>query len=239
VADLLLGTQFANGRGELITAGGRTVKNVAGYDLTKFVVGQHGAFARLVTLTTRTYRRPAGAVVAAFDPSVEKAAELLPSPLRPQWMALTAGALLCGYVGDERTLAFYRDRLPTVGPRSVEERPLDADVDHRRSLWCSAEPQTFRASVPPSKVIEFARQARLDHWSADAAFGVVVGGVPAAGPAALVAAADAVGGAVTLSDRSADPPRTTFSRISPPERALLARLKQAFDPDGALAPLPS
>src|SRR5580765_2225140 len=29
--DLLLGAQLHNGRGELITAGGRTVKNVSGY----------------------------------------------------------------------------------------------------------------------------------------------------------------------------------------------------------------
>ena len=45
--DLLLGCQFHNGRGELITAGGRTVKNVAGYDLTKFMVGQ-GKTIRLI-----------------------------------------------------------------------------------------------------------------------------------------------------------------------------------------------
>src|SRR5690348_7683925 len=47
--DLLLGVQFLNGRGQLITAGGKTVKNVAGYDLTKFMVGQRGIFGRLVT----------------------------------------------------------------------------------------------------------------------------------------------------------------------------------------------
>ena len=65
--DLLLGVQFTNGRGELITAGGRTVKNVAGYDLTKFMVGSHGVFGRLVTITTRTYRRPDRALVRAVS----------------------------------------------------------------------------------------------------------------------------------------------------------------------------
>src|SRR4051812_25752197 len=64
--DLLLGVQFLNGRGELITAGGRAVKNVAGYDLSKFMVGQRGIFGRLVTLTTRTYRRPTDALLARF-----------------------------------------------------------------------------------------------------------------------------------------------------------------------------
>src|SRR5436190_907282 len=60
--DLLLGCQFLNGRGELITAGGRTVKNVAGYDLTKFMIGQGGVFGRIVTITTRTHRLPAAAI---------------------------------------------------------------------------------------------------------------------------------------------------------------------------------
>src|SRR5438128_2074404 len=61
--DLLLGAQFANGRGELITAGGRTMKNVAGYDLTKFMVGQGGVFGKIVSITTRTYKRPTGAIL--------------------------------------------------------------------------------------------------------------------------------------------------------------------------------
>src|SRR4051812_8357873 len=124
--DLLLGAQFTNGKGELISAGGRTVKNVAGYDLTKFVVGQRGAVGRLLTLTTRTYRRPAGAILAAFEPTVERFAHLMPSPLRPQWAVLTSRELLCGYLGDERSLAFYADRLPAAGASRVERRTVEA-----------------------------------------------------------------------------------------------------------------
>jgi glycolate oxidase FAD binding subunit len=94
--DLLLGVQFINHRGELITAGGRTVKNVAGYDLTKLMVGQHRQLGKIVTLTTRTYRRPAGAVVATFPPDLSLVQSLLPTPLKPQWMLLSPDALTCG-----------------------------------------------------------------------------------------------------------------------------------------------
>ena len=77
--DLLLGAQFTNGRGELITAGGRTVKNVAGYDLTKFMVGQRGVFGKLVTITTRMYKQPAGAIVATFPAQGEAGRTIAPS----------------------------------------------------------------------------------------------------------------------------------------------------------------
>src|SRR5262245_12413170 len=83
--DLLLGAQFTNGRGELITAGGRTVKNVAGYDLTKFMVGQYGIFGRLMTITTRTYKRPSHALLATFEPDVGMLNALLLTTCRPQW----------------------------------------------------------------------------------------------------------------------------------------------------------
>src|SRR4051812_9948432 len=68
--DLLLGTQFINGDDRLITAGGQTLKNVAGYDLTKFLIGNAGVFGRLVTITSRTYKRPTGALLAKLPPDV-------------------------------------------------------------------------------------------------------------------------------------------------------------------------
>jgi hypothetical protein len=232
--DLLLGVQFRNGREELISAGGRTVKNVAGYDLTKLMVGQHGAFGRPVTLTTRTYRRPAGAVLATFPPDIARLPELLPSPLRPQWAVLTASALHCGYLGDDQTLAFYADRLRVLSPASLARRNVDDDADHRRSLWCVGSPQAFRASLPPADVLRFSREAGIELWSADAAFGIVVGPIPLGGPERIVKAAAALGGSVKTVDRTAEPPRMTFSRVSPVERAVLSQLKSAFDPDGSL-----
>src|SRR3954447_10138069 len=153
--DLLLGCQFLNGRGELITAGGRTVKNVAGYDLTKFMVGQGGVFGRIVTITTRTYRRPAGAIVARFPADVWVVNRLLPTPCRPQWVGLTRDATWCGYLGDERTLAYYRGALAAHGPAEIVERSLADDVRHRAELWRTAGAEgSFRASVPPTKVLE-------------------------------------------------------------------------------------
>jgi FAD/FMN-containing dehydrogenase len=236
--DLLLGAQFRNGRGELISAGGRTVKNVAGYDLTKFRVGQHGVFGRLITITTRTYRLPAGAILATFKPELQLVNELMPSPLKPHWIVLTPDVILCGYLGDDRSLAFYRERLPKIGPIEVESRSVEQDIEHRQSLWLVAAPKLFRASVPPARVQEFIRDAKVDQWAADAAFGIVVGPQPDAGGETIARAAHAMDGAVKFVDRSTDPPRISFSRLSAQEREVLVRLKEAFDPEGKLHPIP-
>ena len=235
--DLLLGAQFRNGRGELITAGGRTVKNVAGYDLTKFMVGQRGVFGTLVTVTTRTYKHPAGSILATFAPQPKLIHRLLPSPARPQWAMLTSDALLCGYLGDERTLAYYSNTLGEWSPRSVSRRTLQEDIDQRAQLWTG----TFRAAVPPAKLTDFvARLAAvrstatpsITHWAADPAFGVVVGDGE---PTALRDAARAVSGTVSF---EAGASNTWFDAPPGPQRNLLERLKKAFDPDNRLAPLP-
>src|SRR5256714_6025615 len=64
--DLLLGAQFTNGQGELISAGGRTVKNVAGKHVTKILVGGDGDFWGGVTNTTRTRSHPPPAPLGQF-----------------------------------------------------------------------------------------------------------------------------------------------------------------------------
>jgi FAD/FMN-containing dehydrogenase len=235
--DLLLGAQFTNGRGELISAGGRTVKNVAGYDLTKFIVGQRDIFARLVTLTTRTYRRPAGAVVARFVPDARLVSQMIPTSLRPQWAVLKRDCLFCGYVGDEQTLGFYRTALRESNPIEMVERALEQDIDHRSALWNPQGQIVFRASVPPARLGDLSEPLAAWRWSADASFGIIVGAADdLSQSASLRRTCESLGGSLKVF-RGAFGAPIEFS-TTPAERQIIQRLKHAFDPDRKLNPLP-
>ena len=49
--DLLLGLRFVSGKGREIAAGGKVVKNVAGYDMTRLLAGSAGTLGLLTELT--------------------------------------------------------------------------------------------------------------------------------------------------------------------------------------------
>jgi glycolate oxidase FAD binding subunit len=53
--DMVLGIEFVRSDGELVKAGGRVVKNVAGYDLMKLLTGSYGTLGILTQLTLRLY----------------------------------------------------------------------------------------------------------------------------------------------------------------------------------------
>ncbi len=56
--DLLLGLRYIDAHGDEITVGGRTVKNVAGYDVTKFIIGSMNTFGLITECTLRTFAIP-------------------------------------------------------------------------------------------------------------------------------------------------------------------------------------
>jgi glycolate oxidase FAD binding subunit len=56
--DLVLGLEFVNGRGEVVRAGGRVVKNVAGFDLSRLLTGSWGSLGIITELTLRLYALP-------------------------------------------------------------------------------------------------------------------------------------------------------------------------------------
>ncbi len=225
--DLLLGAQFYNGRGELISAGGRTLKNVAGYDLTKLMVGQCGGLGRLATVTLRTCRLPEFALCARFDPRRDVLTELLVGDCRPQWAALVKSdgiELLCGYLGDGATIDHLKPAIEAHGPSSVDRQSLAEDIELRRGIWCATAGDHWRISVPPARLLELLE--RLPRAAADATFGIAIVAGGLADARDMRGLVKAVGGAAWHYDSAGvHIPANTSAQ------GLLRKLKAAFDPD--------
>ena len=56
--DFVLGVRFVDGGGRLMRLGGKVVKNAAGFDLPKFLVGSVGRFGALAEITFKVFPRP-------------------------------------------------------------------------------------------------------------------------------------------------------------------------------------
>lgn len=95
--DMLIGVQFVRHDGEVARAGGRVVKNVAGYDLMKLMTGAYGSLGILSALTFRLYPMQAVSrtlVLSGGETALEQAvAELRFSGLTPVAMDVTLARL--------------------------------------------------------------------------------------------------------------------------------------------------
>ena len=69
--DFILGVRFVDGRGQILRMGGRVVKNAAGFDLPKFLVGSLGRFGVLGEITFKVFPRPASSITLEFTASSE------------------------------------------------------------------------------------------------------------------------------------------------------------------------
>jgi len=101
IRDYLLGVTAVAGRGEKYSCGGRVVKNAAGYNLGRFLVGSLGTLSIITQATFMVRPLPETAALLACElPDLDMAERLLAamvsSPVRPVAVELSAGQLPSG-----------------------------------------------------------------------------------------------------------------------------------------------
>lgn len=106
--DLVLGVTLVLADGTIASAGGKVVKNVAGYDLARLVCGSEGRLAFVARASFRLHPLPSAArtLVVETDDAVFVAARLLASQLQPSaFDLLHPGRVAVLFEGSERAVA--------------------------------------------------------------------------------------------------------------------------------------
>lgn len=125
----VLGLEAVLPTGEVVRTGGRTVKNVVGYDLTQLIVGSEGTLAVVTQAILRLMARPAAhlTVKAAF-PSVRRAAEAVTRLVRarvvPAALELIDGECLAAVARHAGT-----DVLAPAGTEALLLIDLDGEAE--------------------------------------------------------------------------------------------------------------
>lgn len=230
VRDFVLGTRIVNGRGEVLRFGGETIKNVAGYDLSRAMAGALGTLGLLLEISIKVLPRPRQEVTLARPCSAAQALRLFGAwGRRP--LPISAGCHFDDalYVRLSGTQSAVQAATATMGGDRLEDNDLwSALRDHRLPFFAGDVP-LWRLSLPGNAPLAGADGEWLIDW----------GGAQrwlrsTASAEAVRARADAVGGHATLF-RHGD--RT--QAFHPPPPALLKlqrRLKAAVDPKGILNP---
>lgn len=177
--DHVLGVRGVTGRGELVKAGGRVVKNVTGYDLSKLMAGSFGTLAALTEITVKVLPAPeatrtllvsgldAGLALDAMTRALAGPHEVSGAAHLPPGIAARTGIEGAFRTGVSVTALRLEGPAPSVAARSAELRTLladfgpveEADGSLSRALWAAlggaapfagGDGAVWRLSLPPA-----------------------------------------------------------------------------------------
>ncbi|MGI8536644.1 MAG: FAD-binding oxidoreductase [Mycobacteriales bacterium] len=247
--DLLIGTTVVLADGTVASAGGKVVKNVAGYDLGKLYTGAHGSLGVVVSTTWRLHPVPPARRVVVLD--LPEAAAAGPLAVRLSRSTLTPSAveLLATAGGSGRLVVVFESITESVAvqarsavallgdgaesddlPPDFGQRPGGADDVLLRLAYVPAALSAVLALLPDGAAV-----------TASAGTGVAYAALPAteavaALPALRSALAPYDGSAVVL--RAPDAVRDRLDHWGPVGDGidLMRRVKERFDPERRMSP---
>ncbi|HEY9229420.1 MAG TPA: FAD-binding protein [Gemmatimonadaceae bacterium] len=255
--DLVLGLEFVTGTGIIARGGGRVVKNVAGFDLTRLLTGSWGTLGLITEVAVRLHARPEADESIAISLGGGHGAHTVQQLLRrlpfvPYACEVVNEALAQTLVGKSELTALVRMGGNAESVRA--QRAALAELGDVRSIDAAVWQQL--RSAEPAKAIVF-RLSRLPSeidraWDEAAAVasdcpGTMIHASPVRGVVRCIVPTDSTTAPQSVLDlfRSATTTKRVGERLtsdawtqiaSPLADALPSRLKQAFDPRGVLNP---
>ena len=160
VRDALLQARYVSATGEVVKAGGPTVKNVSGFDLCRLLVGSRGTLGFLGEVIVRTR----------------------PLPLHSQWFRIDADDPTLLFTALYRPVSMLWDGLQVWVLLEGHPRDIEHTAAQHRLEPCTAPavPDARRAAVAPSKVYATVRSLPSGSVVAEVGIGVVHLGAEAA-----------------------------------------------------------
>lgn len=252
--DVVLGLEFVSGSGEVIRGGGRVVKNVAGFDLTRMVVGSWGTLGVITEVSVRLRARPdrtqtLGVSVSTAPTALNElalrlralpftplASELVSSAVASQLRAGPGGGavLLCRIGGNEKSVKGQIDLLRAFG----ELHDLPEETWQRLRTLDGAMSAAWRLSQLPTRFGETWSAAEQATRELE---GALAHGNPARGvvrvlargePATLAKAAGAFEGTAAIESLPSE--AWPLVRSRPASDAISRAIRAKFDPRGIL-----
>jgi glycolate oxidase FAD binding subunit len=164
VRDFIIGVQLIDGTGRLVSGGGKVVKNAAGFDLPKLMVGSMGRLGIIVRVSFKVFPRPAASATLRVDAGSLEAAVGLIGSLGRGAQDLDAldlhppGELLLRLGGARETLEARVARLKSALPFHAELLDEAHDAEHWRGAtelsWVPDGSALIRVALTPRRVPE-------------------------------------------------------------------------------------
>lgn len=239
VADFVLGTRLLNAAGEVLRFGGTVIKNVAGYDVSRLLVGSLGVLGVLTEVSLKVMPVPRCEATRVF--ALDEAAALqqclvwraLPLPISATaWMPEAQGTQGYLWVRLSGSESAVRQGVDRIGGDPAEHDAV--------AFWSSLRDQThaFFRERPLWRIVLPPRAPALGLGSSLHEWGGTLRWL--AGPqdaATLRADVQALGGSACLYRRDETTAGVaTFHPMPPALLRIQQRLKQQFDPTGLFNP---
>ncbi len=232
VRDFVLGARIVNGKGEDLSFGGRVIKNVAGYDVSRLMAGALGTLGVITELSFKVLPLPPAETTLAFEldeaSATRKVNEWAGRPLPLSSTAWQGGRLRVRLSGAASAVAAAVGRMG--GEEVADAAPFWCDLrEHRlpyfdpaRALWRLSVPQTAEPlATPHSPLVEWGGGLRWVSGELDAL--------------SIRSTVERIGGHATLF-RGGDRAVGVFHPLKPALAKIHRRLKEAFDPSNVLNP---